>query len=142
VFLFCCPFILFVTRLCRFHTNKNITEGKKTLLAPLFLFAFAIAHRCCSCALAVTMGSSSTSSGPVPVLRCLLLFNGTNYHDWVPRMHLHMCELRLWEFLTSELPCPPPPSAPAQPVISEKTTTAEKKRLITVYDDRLASYES
>jgi hypothetical protein len=100
----CSVALLFVTRLCRFHTNKNITEGKKTLLTPLFLFAFAIAHRCCSCALAVTMGSSSTSSGHVPVLRYLVLFNGTNYHDWIPRMHLHMCELRLWEFLTSECP--------------------------------------
>jgi hypothetical protein len=41
-----------------------------------------------------------------------------------------------------ELPCPTSPSAPAQPVISEKTTTAENERLIADYDDRLASYES
>jgi hypothetical protein len=41
-----------------------------------------------------------------------------------------------------ELPCPPSPSVPAQPVISEKTTAAEKERLIVDYDDRLASYES
>jgi hypothetical protein len=88
------------------------------------------------------MGSSLTSSGPVPVLRCPVLFNGTNYHDWVPRMRLHMHGLRLWDFLTSELPCPPSPSAPAQPVISEKTTAAEKERLIADYDNRLASYES
>jgi hypothetical protein len=50
--------------------------------------------------------------------------------------------LRLWDFLTSELPCLPSPLTPAQPVISEKTTTAEKERLITDYNDRLASYES
>jgi hypothetical protein len=56
-------------------------------------------------------------------------------------MCLHMCGLRLWDFLMGELPCPPSPSAPAQPVISEKTTTAEKK-LLTDYEDRLASYES
>jgi hypothetical protein len=68
-------------------------------------------------------------------------FNGTNYHDWVPRMRLHMRGLRLWDFLTGELPCLPSPSAPAQPVISEKTTVAEE-RLIVDYDDRLASYES
>jgi hypothetical protein len=54
-------------------------------------------------------------------------------------MYLHMCGLRLWEFLMSELPYPPPPSTPAQPVISEKTTAAEKKRLIADYDKRLAS---
>jgi hypothetical protein len=38
----CSVALLFVTRLYCFHTNKNITEGKKTLLAPLFLFAFAV----------------------------------------------------------------------------------------------------
>jgi hypothetical protein len=84
------------------------------------------------------MSSSSTYSGPVPVLRCPVLFNITNYRDWVPRMRLHM----MGEFLTGELPCPPSPSAPAQPMISEKTTAAEKERLIADYDDRLTSYES
>jgi hypothetical protein len=76
------------------------------------------------------------------MLRCPVLFNDTNYHDWVPRMRLHMRGLRLWDFLTDELPCPPSPSALAQPVISETTTTAEKEKLLADYDDRLASYES
>jgi hypothetical protein len=70
-----------------------------------------------------------------------VLFNGTNYHDCVPRMCLHMCGLRLWDFLTSELPCPPSPSTPAQLVISEKTTATEEQ-LLADYEDRLASYES
>jgi hypothetical protein len=52
-----------------------------------------------------------------------MLFNGINYRDWVPRMR----GLRLWDFLMGELPCPPSPSAPDQPVISEKTTAAEKE---------------
>jgi hypothetical protein len=99
-------------------------------------------RRRCSSALAVVIVSSSTSSAPVPVLRCPVLFNGTNYRDWVPRMRLHMRGLCLWDFLTGELPCPPSPSAPAQPVISEKTTDAEKERLLADYEDRLASYES
>jgi hypothetical protein len=88
------------------------------------------------------MVSSLTSSGPVPVLRCLVLFNGTNYRDWVSRMRLHMRGLRLWNFLTGELPCPPSPLAPTQLVISEKTTAAEKERLLADCEDRLASYES
>jgi hypothetical protein len=50
--------------------------------------------------------------------------------------------LRLWEFLMGKLSCPPPPSAHVQPVISEKTTAAEKERLVADYDDCLASYES
>jgi hypothetical protein len=57
-------------------------------------------------------------------------------------MHLHMHGLRLWEFLMGKLPCPSPPLAPAQPMIMEKTTTAEKEMLIIDYDDRMSSYES
>jgi hypothetical protein len=38
-------------------------------------------HRHRSYALAVVMVSSSTSSSHVPVLRCSVLFNSTNYHD-------------------------------------------------------------
>jgi hypothetical protein len=53
-----------------------------------------------------------------------------------------MSGLRLWEFLTGDLPCPPSPSARTQPVTLEKTTAAEKEMLIVNYDDRLASYES
>jgi hypothetical protein len=87
------------------------------------------------------MGSSSTSSGPVPVLRCPMLFNGTNYCDWVPRMRLHMHGLRLWEFLMNELPYSPSPSASTLPVILEKATAAEKKMLLVDYNDRLALYE-
>jgi hypothetical protein len=49
--------------------------------------------------------------------------------------------LCLWDFLTGELPCPPSPLAPAQPVISEKSIAAEKERLLADYEDRLASYE-
>jgi hypothetical protein len=41
-----------------------------------------------------------------------------------------------------ENPCPPSPSAPAQPVISKKTTAAENEWLLTDYEDRLVSYES
>jgi hypothetical protein len=88
------------------------------------------------------MGFSSTSSCPISVLRCTVLFNGTHYHDWVPRIRLHMRRLCRWNFLTGKLPCPSPPSAPAQPVILEKTTAAEKETFLTDYEDRLASYKS
>jgi hypothetical protein len=46
------------------------------------------------------------SSGGLPVLQCPVLFNGTNYRDWVLRMRLHMRGLRLWEILTDDLKCP------------------------------------
>jgi hypothetical protein len=70
-----------------------------------------------------------------------VLFNVTNYRDWVPHMCLLMRGLRLWDFLTGELPCPPSPLTPDQLVISEKTAVAEKEQLLADYEDRLASYE-
>jgi hypothetical protein len=57
-------------------------------------------------------------------------------------MRLHMHGLRLWDFLIGKLPCLPSHSAPAQPVISEKTTAPEKEKLLTDYEDHLASYET
>jgi hypothetical protein len=57
-------------------------------------------------------------------------------------MRLHIRGLRLWDFLTGELPCPPRLSIPAESVLTEKTTTAEKERLLADYEDRLTSYES
>jgi hypothetical protein len=41
-----------------------------------------------------------------------------------------------------ELPCPSSTLPPAQPVISEKDTAAEKERLLADYENRLTSYES
>jgi hypothetical protein len=87
------------------------------------------------------MGSSLTFSGPA-VLRCPVLFNGTNYSDWIPRIRLYMHGLRLWDFLTGELPFPLSPSAHAQPVLSKKTTTTEKEKILVDYENCLASYES
>jgi hypothetical protein len=71
-----------------------------------------------------------------------VLFNGINYRDWVSRMRLHMRGLHLWDFLMGELPCLPSPSAPAQPVILEKTIAAKKEQLLADYKDHLTSYES
>jgi hypothetical protein len=38
-----------------------------------------------------------------------------------------------------ELSCPPCPLAPAEPMITEKTTAAKKKKLFVDYEDHLAS---
>jgi hypothetical protein len=70
-----------------FHYNS------KKLLLPvllLVLYTFIIARRCCSYAFVVTMCSFFNSSGSVLVLRCLMLFDGTNHYDWIPQMCLHM----------------------------------------------------
>jgi hypothetical protein len=87
---------------------KDYTVGKKKTAHTTFLLRprrrppLVIFY-----ALAVAMGSCLTSSGSALVLRCPVLFNGTNYRNWVP----HMRNL-LWDFLTGELPCPSSPSAP------------------------------
>ena len=72
----------------------------------------------------------------------LQFFDGTNYRDWVPRMRLHMRGLRLWDFLTGRLRCPPYPIAPVQPMIIEKTTNDKKTVLFDDFAECQASYES
>jgi hypothetical protein len=46
----------------------------------------------------------------------------------------------LWDFFIDKLPSSP--STPAQPVIAEKTTAADKEVILAYYDDHLASYVS
>ena len=75
-------------------------------------------------------------------MRCPVLFNGTNYRDWVPRLRWHMRGLRLWEFITGDIPCPPPPVAPVKSIISDKATDAEKTKILADYDASMESYAS
>ncbi|WVZ93221.1 hypothetical protein U9M48_039219 [Paspalum notatum var. saurae] len=88
------------------------------------------------------MAPSASSNGGVPILRCPLLFDGTNYRVWVPRMHWHMRGLRLWEFLTGELPCPPCPKALEHPVVPEKASDDEKQKLLDDFAALEKSYEA
>ncbi|WVZ70678.1 hypothetical protein U9M48_019321 [Paspalum notatum var. saurae] len=88
------------------------------------------------------MAPSAPSNDGVPVFRCPLLFDGTNYRVWVPRMRWHMRGLRLWEFLTGELPCPPSPMAPVRPEIPEKATDEAKEKLLADFSALEKSYES
>ena len=75
-------------------------------------------------------------------MRCPVLFNGTNYRDWIPRFRWHMRCLRLWEFITGDIPCPPPPVAPVKPIIPDKATDAEKTKILDNYDASMESYAS
>lgn len=69
-------------------------------------------------------------------------YYGTNYHAWVPRMRWHMCGLRLYDFLTRELPCLSSPTVFMHPQILEKATDEDKAKLLTDFDDFMASHES
>ncbi|WVZ72434.1 hypothetical protein U9M48_020898 [Paspalum notatum var. saurae] len=88
------------------------------------------------------MAPSTPSNGGVPVFRCPLLFDGTNYRVWVPRMRWHMRGLRLWEFLTGELPCPPTPTAPVPPAIPDQATDEDKTQLLDDFATLEKSYEA
>jgi len=57
-------------------------------------------------------------------------------------MRWHMRGLRLWDFLTGELPCPPLPTPPVQPVFPPATSDDDKKKLRDEYNDDMASYMS
>ncbi|XP_044981417.1 uncharacterized protein LOC123448540 [Hordeum vulgare subsp. vulgare] len=56
-----------------------------------------------------------TSSSYVAVPRCSVIFDGTNYAEFVGFMRIHMRGLLLWGVLYGELPRPPCPVAPMAP---------------------------
>ena len=85
---------------------------------------------------------SVPSSGGVQITRCPVLCNGTNYHDWVPRFRWHMCGLRFWKFITSDIPCLPPPVVPVRPTIPDKATDDVKTKMLDDYDASMESYMS
>ena len=89
------------------------------------------------------MSSSSVpSSGAVQIMRCPVLLNGANYRDWVPRLRWHMCGLRLWEFITGDIPCPSPPVVAVKPTIPDKATDDVKTKMLDDYDASMESYVS
>ena len=85
---------------------------------------------------------SVPSSGGMQITRCPVLFNGTNYRAWVPRFRWHMRGLRLWEFITGDIPCPSPPVVPVKPTIPDKTTDDVKTKMLDDYDASMESYVS
>jgi hypothetical protein len=85
---------------------------------------------------------SVPSSGGVQITRYLVLFNGTNYCDWVSRLRWHMRGLRLWEFLIGDILCPPPPVAPVMPTDPDKVVDDMKMKLLDEYDASMESYAS
>src|SRR3990170_7522278 len=56
-----------------------------------------------------------SSSHYVAVPRCSVIFDGTNYAEFVGFMRIHMRGLLLWGVLSGEVPCPPCPVAPVAP---------------------------
>ena len=50
--------------------------------------------------------------------------------------------LRLWEFLTGDIPCPPPLVVPVIPTIPDNAADAVRTKLLDDYDASMESYAS
>jgi len=50
--------------------------------------------------------------------------------------------LRLWEFLTGDIPCPPPLVVPVRPTIPDNAADAVRTKLLDDYDASMESYAS
>ncbi|KAM3385037.1 hypothetical protein ACQJBY_009163 [Aegilops geniculata] len=96
----------------------------------------------------------STPSGYVAVPRCPVIFDGTNYIEFVGFMRIHMRGIRLWGILSGEVRCPPcpvPPVAPTPPrppVLAADADQAAKDAakladdaVVHAYDAQVLTYE-
>ena len=94
-----------------------------------------------------------SSSGYVAVPRCSVIFDGTNYAEFVGFMRIHMRDLLLWGVLFGEVSCPPCPVAPVAPTppvppalaadASEADRAAAKDAddlAIEAYDQQVSDY--
>jgi hypothetical protein len=59
---------------------------------------------------------ASSSSGYVVVPSCPMIFDGTNYADFVAHIRVHTRGLRLWGILYGKVSCSTCPIAPVAPV--------------------------
>ena len=84
----------------------------------------------------------SSSSGTVCVPRCPVLFDGVNYSHWAQHMRLHMRGQRLWDILSSELPCPPCPNAPRMATLSAQSSAEDKAKAQEAYNDAMEDYQN
>uniref|UniRef100_A0A8I6WQI0 Uncharacterized protein n=1 Tax=Hordeum vulgare subsp. vulgare TaxID=112509 RepID=A0A8I6WQI0_HORVV len=94
-----------------------------------------------------------SSSSYVVVPRCSVIFDGTNYGEFVGFMRIHMRGLLVWGVLSGVVPCPPCPLAhvaptpPVLPVLAADASQADRdvaKALddaaVDAYDQQVSSY--
>jgi len=92
-------------------------------------------------------------SGYVAVPRCSVIFDGTNYAEFVGFMRIHMRGLLLWGVLSDEVPCPPCPVAPVaptppvSPVLAADASQADRDTVkalddaaVDAYDQQVSAY--
>ena len=94
-----------------------------------------------------------SSSGYVAVPRCSVIFDGTNYAEFVGFMRIHMRGLMLWGVLSGEVSCPPCPVAPVAPtppvppVLAADASQADRDaakdaddHAVEAYDQQVSDY--
>lgn len=99
-------------------------------------------------------GTMSSSSGYVTIPRCSVIFDGTNYTEFVAFMRIHILWHCLWGGLSGEVPClprPVPPVAPTPPtpptLVADATQAAKDAAkaaddaAVHAYDQQILAYE-
>ncbi|CAD6214061.1 unnamed protein product [Miscanthus lutarioriparius] len=78
----------------------------------------------------------------VLVPRCPVIFNGTNWGDFVFHMEVHMDGQLLWGDLTGERICPPRPLLPTPPTYPTDADDNAKNDLLEAFEAEMESYQS
>ena len=94
-----------------------------------------------------------SSSGYVAIPRCSVIFDGTNYAEFVGFMRIHMRGLLLWGVLSGEVSCPPcavapvAPTPPVPPVLAADASEADRAAAkdaddlaVQAYDQQVSDY--
>jgi len=80
--------------------------------------------------------------GAVLVPRCPVIFNGTNWGDFVFHMEVHMDGQLLWGYLTGERICPPRPLLPTPHTYPPDADDDAKNALLEAFEAEMESYQS
>jgi hypothetical protein len=80
--------------------------------------------------------------GAVPVPRCSVVFNGTNWSEFAFHMEIYMGGQQLWLYLTGERPCPPTPVLPTPPTYAPDAPDAIKLPLLEAFETQMETYQS
>lgn len=96
----------------------------------------------------------STASGYAVVSRCPVIFDATNYTEFIGFMRIHMRGIRLWGVLSDEVRCPPhpvPPVAPTPPTplvlpadanqVAKDAVKLAHEAVVRTYDEQVSIYE-
>ncbi|CAD6269865.1 unnamed protein product [Miscanthus lutarioriparius] len=83
-----------------------------------------------------------TRPGAIPVPRCPVIFNGTNWGDFVFHPEVHMDGQLLWGYLTGEQVCPPYHVLPMSPTYPPNADDDAKTSLLDAFEAQMESCQS